>query len=89
MPIAANNKNTDHVQVSKVNEVPPVPPPYHIAAAFSKKAALFQQLNQCKSFLVIISKMIIHTHTHTKYEFYILSHYSSSIRLVDDGSSTN
>ncbi|XP_012169588.2 protein lap1 isoform X1 [Bombus terrestris] len=46
MPIAANNKNTDHVQMSKVNDVPPVPPPYHIAAAFSKKAALFQQLSQ-------------------------------------------
>ncbi|XP_043522617.1 protein lap1 isoform X2 [Frieseomelitta varia] len=45
-PIAANNKNAIHVQVPKVNEVPPVPPPYHIAAAFSKKAALFQQLNQ-------------------------------------------
>lgn len=89
MPIAANNKNTDHVQMSKVNDVPPVPPPYHIAAAFSKKAALFQQLSQCKPFLVIISKMIIHTHTHTQYEFYILSHYSSSIRLIDDGSSTN
>ncbi|XP_012230282.2 protein lap1 [Linepithema humile] len=26
-------------------DVPPVPPPYHIAAAFSKKAALFQQFN--------------------------------------------
>ncbi|KOX73288.1 Protein LAP2 [Melipona quadrifasciata] len=45
-PIATNNKNANHVQVPKVNEVPPVPPPYHIAAAFSKKAALFQQLNQ-------------------------------------------
>ncbi|XP_043283644.1 protein lap1 isoform X2 [Venturia canescens] len=29
----------------KTNEVPPAPPPYHIAAAFSKKAALFQQFN--------------------------------------------
>ncbi|KAG7207805.1 hypothetical protein KM043_009409 [Ampulex compressa] len=35
-----------NIQASKVNEIPPVPPPYHIAAAFSKKAALFQQLNQ-------------------------------------------
>lgn len=26
-------------------DVPPAPPPYHIAAAFSKKAAFFQQLN--------------------------------------------
>lgn len=26
-------------------DVPPAPPPYHIAAAFSKKAALFQQFN--------------------------------------------
>ncbi|XP_032678295.1 protein lap1 [Odontomachus brunneus] len=31
--------------MSKPCDVPPVPPPYHIAAAFSKKAALFQQLN--------------------------------------------
>ncbi|XP_014471632.1 PREDICTED: leucine-rich repeat-containing protein 1 isoform X2 [Dinoponera quadriceps] len=31
--------------VSKPCDVPPVPPPYHIAAAFSKKAALFQQFN--------------------------------------------
>lgn len=31
--------------VSKSSDVPPVPPPYHIAAAFSKKAALFQQYN--------------------------------------------
>ncbi|XP_012339290.1 protein lap1 [Apis florea] len=46
IPIITSNKNTDHVQIPKVNEVPPVPPPYHIAAAFSKKAALFQQLNQ-------------------------------------------
>ncbi|XP_020287331.1 protein lap1 [Pseudomyrmex gracilis] len=30
---------------TRVN-VPPVPPPYHIAAAFSKKAAFFQQLNK-------------------------------------------
>lgn len=29
----------------KTNEIPPAPPPYHIAAAFSKKAALFQQFN--------------------------------------------
>ncbi|EFN84083.1 Protein LAP2 [Harpegnathos saltator] len=31
--------------ISKPCDVPPVPPPYHIAAAFSKKAALFQQFN--------------------------------------------
>ncbi|XP_076243279.1 leucine rich repeat containing protein 7 lap1 [Calliopsis andreniformis] len=45
---AVGNNNADplHIQPPKVNEVPPVPPPYHIAAAFSKKAALFQQLNQ-------------------------------------------
>ncbi|KMQ91505.1 protein lap2 [Lasius niger] len=29
----------------KLCDVPPAPPPYHIAAAFSKKAALFQQFN--------------------------------------------
>ncbi|XP_012278672.1 leucine-rich repeat-containing protein 1 isoform X2 [Orussus abietinus] len=29
----------------KINETPLSPPPYHIAAAFSKQAALFQQLN--------------------------------------------
>ncbi|XP_076670928.1 leucine rich repeat containing protein 7 lap1 isoform X2 [Andrena cerasifolii] len=41
------NSTTDqvHIHPPKINEVPPVPPPYHIAAAFSKKAALFQQLN--------------------------------------------
>ncbi|XP_015602693.1 erbin isoform X2 [Cephus cinctus] len=33
------------VKVPDVPTLPPVPPPYHIAAAFSKKAALFQQLN--------------------------------------------
>ncbi|XP_029168874.1 protein lap1 isoform X1 [Nylanderia fulva] len=31
--------------VPKPCDVPPAPPPYHIAAAFSKKAALFQQFN--------------------------------------------
>jgi len=31
--------------VTKSCDIPPVPPPYHIAAAFSKKAALFQQFN--------------------------------------------
>lgn len=35
------------VSLSKSCDVPPVPPPYHIAAAFSKKAALFQQFNHC------------------------------------------
>ncbi|XP_034943724.1 protein lap1 [Chelonus insularis] len=30
----------------RMNEVPLSPPPYHIAAAFSKKAALFQQINK-------------------------------------------
>lgn len=33
------------VNASKSCDVPPAPPPYHIAAAFSKKAAFFQQLN--------------------------------------------
>ena len=33
------------VPVYRISDVPPVPPPYHIAAAFSKKAAFFQQLN--------------------------------------------
>lgn len=43
--------NTSHISDGKSydqirsNELPPVPPPYHIAAAFSKKAALFQQFN--------------------------------------------
>lgn len=37
--------------MSKPCDVPPVPPPYHIAAAFSKKAALFQQFNNCMSFI--------------------------------------
>lgn len=42
---------TDGNQTTRVNvvpkscDVPPAPPPYHIAAAFSKKAALFQQFN--------------------------------------------
>ncbi|XP_076749577.1 leucine rich repeat containing protein 7 lap1 isoform X1 [Xylocopa sonorina] len=46
VPVPVGNKNSDqlHVQPPK-GEVPPVPPPYHIAAAFSKKAAFFQQLN--------------------------------------------
>ena len=55
------NSATDqmHIHPPKINEVPPVPPPYHIAAAFSKKAALFQQLNQRTStFSVIIFKSI-------------------------------
>ncbi|XP_076167658.1 leucine rich repeat containing protein 7 lap1 isoform X2 [Ptiloglossa arizonensis] len=47
--VGSNNTDQIHVQAPKINEVPPVPPPYHIAAAFSKKAALFQQLNQCQS----------------------------------------
>ncbi|XP_043264978.1 protein lap1 [Colletes gigas] len=42
--VGSNNTDQIHVQTPKINEVPPVPPPYHIAAAFSKKAALFQQL---------------------------------------------
>ncbi|KYQ60727.1 Protein LAP2, partial [Trachymyrmex zeteki] len=33
------------VAVAPKCDVPPAPPPYHIAAAFSKKAALFQQFN--------------------------------------------
>lgn len=33
--------------VPKSCDVPLAPPPYHIAAAFSKKAALFQQFNNC------------------------------------------
>ncbi|XP_003705737.1 leucine rich repeat containing protein 7 lap1 isoform X3 [Megachile rotundata] len=51
IPIAVGTKNTEqmHIQTPKLNEIPPVPPPYHIAAAFSKKAALFQQLNQSQS----------------------------------------
>ncbi|KAL2715814.1 protein lap1 [Vespula squamosa] len=40
--IIIDGKNYDQV---RSNEFPPVPPPYHIAAAFSKKAALFQQFN--------------------------------------------
>ncbi|XP_076634767.1 leucine rich repeat containing protein 7 lap1 isoform X2 [Colletes latitarsis] len=47
--VGSNNTDQIHVQTPKINEVPPVPPPYHIAAAFSKKAALFQQLTQCQS----------------------------------------
>ncbi|XP_051164140.1 protein lap1-like isoform X2 [Leptopilina boulardi] len=34
------------ITIYRISDVPPVPPPYHIAAAFSKKAAFFQQLNQ-------------------------------------------
>lgn len=79
MPIIISNKNTDHVQVPKVNEVPLVPPPYHIAAAFSKKAALFQQLNQCKSFSFIVIKMAICI-------IFLFCHCSSPIGFV---SSTN
>ncbi|XP_078046303.1 leucine rich repeat containing protein 7 lap1 isoform X4 [Augochlora pura] len=44
--VGSNNGDQLHIQAPKLNEIPPVPPPYHIAAAFSKKAALFQQLNQ-------------------------------------------
>ncbi|XP_072763729.1 uncharacterized protein Lap1 [Anoplolepis gracilipes] len=48
---AASVDVTDSKQTARVNvapkscDVPPAPPPYHIAAAFSKKAALFQQFN--------------------------------------------
>ncbi|XP_076292073.1 leucine rich repeat containing protein 7 lap1 isoform X2 [Lasioglossum baleicum] len=47
--VGSNNGDQMLIQTPKLNEIPPVPPPYHIAAAFSKKAALFQQLNQCQS----------------------------------------
>ncbi|XP_046426605.1 protein lap1 isoform X1 [Neodiprion fabricii] len=41
------DKGINHFGIDgfKVNDVPPLPPPYHIAAAFSKKAMLFQQIN--------------------------------------------
>lgn len=57
IPIAVGTKNAEqmHIQTPKINEVPPVPPPYHIAAAFSKKAALFQQLNQCMSMFILVA----------------------------------
>ena len=84
-PIAANNKNAIHVQVPKVNEVPPVPPPYHIAAAFSKKAALFQQLNQCKSFFSFCRFYNDNIHTNCLFRY----NYSSPIRFFDDRSSAN
>ncbi|XP_031850170.1 leucine rich repeat containing protein 7 lap1 isoform X2 [Nomia melanderi] len=47
--VGSNNGDQMHIQTPKLSEIPPVPPPYHIAAAFSKKAALFQQLNQCQT----------------------------------------
>lgn len=41
------DKGINHFGIDgfKVSDVPPLPPPYHIAAAFSKKAMLFQQIN--------------------------------------------
>lgn len=44
----AEEKNLENkdITIYRISDVPPVPPPYHIAAAFSKKAAFFQQLNQ-------------------------------------------
>ncbi|XP_011261062.1 protein lap1 isoform X1 [Camponotus floridanus] len=50
-PYKAAVDATDGKQTARINvvpkscDVPPAPPPYHIAAAFSKKAALFQQFN--------------------------------------------
>ncbi|XP_048510972.1 protein lap1 isoform X2 [Athalia rosae] len=46
-PINGNKDITNHfgIDAFKVNDVPPLPPPYHIAATFSKKAMLFQQNN--------------------------------------------
>lgn len=45
------DKGINHFGIDgfKVNDVPPLPPPYHIAAAFSKKAILFQQINNASS----------------------------------------
>lgn len=45
---ATDGKYSDQMRANvtaKSCDVPPVPPPYHIAAAFSKKAALFQQFS--------------------------------------------
>lgn len=44
---ATNGKYGEQTRVAIASkcDVPPAPPPYHIAAAFSKKAALFQQFN--------------------------------------------
>ncbi|KAL6260305.1 hypothetical protein P5V15_007837 [Pogonomyrmex californicus] len=42
---ATDGKQTRIAVAPKSCDVPPAPPPYHIAAAFSKKAALFQQFN--------------------------------------------
>lgn len=40
------------VTASKLCDVPPVPPPYHIAAAFSKKAVFFQKFNNCMLYAI-------------------------------------
>ncbi|XP_066584062.1 protein lap1 [Prorops nasuta] len=47
LSLAADVRISEHANILpiKMNEIPPVPPPYHIAAAFSKNAVLFQQLN--------------------------------------------
>lgn len=44
--VESNNKSRNDEDPTYKRDVPPVPPPYHIAAAFSKKAAFFQQLTQ-------------------------------------------
>ncbi|KYN05157.1 PREDICTED: protein lap1 [Cyphomyrmex costatus] len=43
--VADGKYEQTRVTVTPKCDVPPAPPPYHIAAAFSKKAALFQQFN--------------------------------------------
>ncbi|XP_070525829.1 protein lap1 isoform X2 [Cardiocondyla obscurior] len=42
-------EQTRRAVTPKPCDVPPAPPPYHIAAAFSKKAAFFQQLNNLET----------------------------------------
>ncbi|XP_063984453.1 protein lap1 isoform X2 [Diachasmimorpha longicaudata] len=56
---AHKNPESSPSDQSKSNNDPPLsPPPYHIAAAFSKKAALFQQLNRCD----LVDEMSTHSH---------------------------
>lgn len=62
-PYKNNDQSTIIDLTGKKLDAPLSPPPYHIAAAFSKKAALFQQLN--RSCVDDITPSYTHTDNHT------------------------
>lgn len=84
--LAEAHKNPDCPnEQGKVNNEPPLaPPPYHIAAAFSKKAALFQQLNRRD----LVDDISSHSHTtdnHSRNSF----NDSSQVQLCQNNNQNN